>query len=122
MSLSDRWQTIPSTLAATAEKYGDRTAVRDGGREQSYAQLESDAHQFAAALVGSGVGSGDRVAIWCPNGANWVVSALGIFSAGAVLVPVNTRFKGMEAADLLFRSGARVLVTVTDFLGTDYVS
>ena len=39
-----------------------------------------------------------------------------------VLVPVNTRFKGPEAAEMLTRSGARVLVTVTDFLGTDYVS
>ena len=42
--------------------------------------------------------------------------------AGAVLVPVNTRFKGPEAADILRRSRARALVTVTDFLGTDYVA
>ena len=39
-----------------------------------------------------------------------------------MLVPVNTRFKGAEAADILGRSGARALVTVTDFLGTDYVA
>ena len=45
-----------------------------------------------------------------------------MFEAGAVLVPVNTRFKGVEAADILRRSRARVLVTVTDFLGTDYVA
>ena len=66
--------------------------------------------------------AGDRVAIWCFNCAEWVVAVLGIFSAGAVLVPVNTRFKGAEAADILVRSRARVLVTVTDFLGTDYVA
>ena len=47
---------------------------------------------------------------------------LGSSQAGAVLVPVNTRFKGAEAADILSRSRARVLVTVTDFLGTDYVA
>src|SRR5690606_1219062 len=56
-----------------------------------------------------------------PNSAEWVISVLGLFQAGAVLVPVNTRFKGAEAADILGRSRARVLVTVTDFLGTDYV-
>ena len=47
---------------------------------------------------------------------------LGLFQAGAVLVPINTRFKGREAADILSRSRARALVTVTDFLGTDYVA
>jgi len=115
------WPTIPSMLAGAAEKCHDRPAIRDGNTELNYAQLEAAAYQFAAALVSSGVQQGDRVAIWCPNGAPWVVAALGTFSAGAVLVPVNTRFKGAEAADLLSRSGARVLVTVTDFLGTDYV-
>jgi HIP---CoA ligase len=109
-------------LAAAAQKYGDQTAIRDGNTGLTYAQLEAAAQQFAAALVGSGVEQGDRVAIWCPNGVRWVVAVLGVFSAGAVLVPINTRFKGGEAADLLSRSGARVLVTVTDFLGTDYVA
>ena len=57
-----------------------------------------------------------------PNCAQWAVALLGILAAGGVLVPVNTRFKGVEAADVLSRSGARMLVTVTDFLGTDYVA
>jgi len=118
----EAWPTIPSMLAASAEMHADRSAIRDGNSELTYVQLEAAAYQFAAALVGSGVEQGDRVAIWSPNGIPWVVAALGIFSAGAVLVPVNTRFKGAEAADLLSRSGARVLVTVTDFLGTDYVA
>ncbi len=61
-----------------------------------------------------------------PSGASTVRSGWWPSSAssqaGAVLVPVNTRFKGHEAADILARSGARLLVTVTDFLGTDYVA
>ncbi|HEX3796895.1 MAG TPA: FadD3 family acyl-CoA ligase [Acidimicrobiales bacterium] len=109
-------------LASAAQTHVDRPALRDGATDMTYAQLEEAAHRFAAALVGSGVEQGDRVAIWCPNGLPWVVAALGIFSAGAVLVPINTRFKGAEAADLLSRSDARVLVTVTNFLGTDYVA
>jgi acyl-CoA synthetase (AMP-forming)/AMP-acid ligase II len=47
---------------------------------------------------------------------------LGLFQAGAVLVPINTRFKGHEAAPILERTHAKVLVTVTDFLGTDYLA
>ncbi len=109
-------------LASAAEMHGDVLAIRDGATELTYMHLEAAAYQFAAALVASGVEPGDRVAIWCPNGARWVVGALGIFAARAVLVPINTRFKGAEAVDLLARSGARVLVTVTDFLGTDYVA
>jgi acyl-CoA synthetase (AMP-forming)/AMP-acid ligase II len=64
----------------------------------------------------------DRVAIWCFNSARWIVAALGIWEAGATLVPINTRFKGMEAADILVRSRACILVTTTDFLDTDYVA
>jgi acyl-CoA synthetase (AMP-forming)/AMP-acid ligase II len=56
------------------------------------------------------------------NSAEWVIALLGIFEARAVLVPVSTRFKGVEAADVLFRSRARALITVTGFLGVDYVS
>ncbi len=64
---------------------------------------------------------GERVGIWTYNSAEWIIAALGLWQAGCVLVPVNTRFKGGEAADILGRSGVRLLVTVTDFLGTDYV-
>ncbi len=62
------------------------------------------------------------MSIWAFNSAEWVVAALGVWQAGAVLVPINTRFKGAEAADLLARSHARVLVTVSGFLDTDYVA
>jgi acyl-CoA synthetase (AMP-forming)/AMP-acid ligase II len=96
--------------------------VVDAHRRLTYGELADEARTFGAALVASGVGPGDRVAIWAPNSADWVVAVLGLLHAGAVLVPVNTRFKGAEAADILGRSRARVLVTVTDFLGTDHVA
>ena len=105
--------TIPATVAATAERHGDRVAIRDGATCLSYAELCQAGRDFAAALVATGLAPGERVAIWSPNSVEWVVAALGIFVAGGVLVPVNTRFKGAEAADLLLRSRARVLVTVT---------
>ncbi len=88
----------------------------------SRTDLLKEARRFGAALVASGVEPGERVAIWAFNSAEWVVAMLGTLAAGAVLVPVNTRFKGPEAAQVLERSGAKVLVTVTDFLGTDYVA
>jgi HIP---CoA ligase len=109
-------------VADTAGRYGSRPAVVDGSTTLTYGQLVEEARRFGAALVASGIEPGDRVAVWAHNSARWVIAALGVFEAGAVLVPVNTRFKGPEAADILRRSRARVLVTVTDFLDADYVA
>ena len=114
--------TIPAITAKAASRFGDRTAIEDGTTRLTYTELADEATRFGAALVASGIGPGDRVALWAPNSARWVVAFLGLSQAGAVLVPVNTRFKGGEAADILRRSRARLLVTVTDFLGSDYVA
>ena len=114
--------TIPALAASAAERFGDHPAVVDGGTTLTYAELVDGARTFAAALVASGVRAGDRVAFWSFNSVEWIVAVLGVFEAGAVLVPVNTRFKAAEAADILRRSGARALVTTTDFLGVDYVA
>jgi acyl-CoA synthetase (AMP-forming)/AMP-acid ligase II len=113
--------TIPDVTADAAARFGDRVAVVDGDQRLTYAQLLEEARTFGAGLVAAGIEPGDRVAIWAPNSARWIVALLGLFQAGAVLVPVNTRFKGPEAAPILERSGAKALVTVTDFLGTDHL-
>jgi acyl-CoA synthetase (AMP-forming)/AMP-acid ligase II len=121
-SVSAGWKSIPAMSAAAVERFGDRPAIVDGEVRLSHVQLFEAARTFAAALVESGVHPGDRVAIWTFNSAEWVIAALGLFHSGATLVPINTRFKGIEAADILKRSRARVLVTVTDFLDIDYVA
>jgi acyl-CoA synthetase (AMP-forming)/AMP-acid ligase II len=116
------WHSIPAMTAATVEQRGNQLAIVDGSTRLSYSDLGDATCTFAAALGACGVEPGDRVAIWAFNSVEWVVAVLGVFEAGAVLVPVNTRFKGVEAADILSRSAAKVLVTVGDFLGTDYVA
>jgi acyl-CoA synthetase (AMP-forming)/AMP-acid ligase II len=104
----------------TARRLGDAAAVVDGDRRVPYSELDALITQAARALAASGVEPGDRVAVWAPNSLEWIVAALAITTAGAVLVPVNTRFKGAEAAYVLSRSGARALFTVRGFLDTDY--
>ncbi|WP_424858299.1 FadD3 family acyl-CoA ligase [Streptomyces sp. SAI-170] len=118
------WGTIPGLVRAAAERYADTEAVVDcGGRVRvSYAELGTRVERAAAACLARGIRVGDRVAIWAPNSLDWTVAALGAVSAGAVLVPLNTRFKGAEAADVLRRSGARLLFVTGAFLGTSYVA
>ncbi len=114
--------TVPGTVAATVGRFGDRPAVVEDGTRLTYRELADRSRRFGAALVASDVAPGDRVAVWAFNCSEWIVAALGLLQAGAVLVPVNTRFKGAEAADILQRCRAKVLVTVTDFLDTDYLA
>src|SRR5262245_36343814 len=115
------FSSIPAMTAAAAERFGDRAALVDGDSRFTYAELFEAARTAGAAFVASGIAPGDRVAIWAFNSAEWAIAALGLWQAAAVLVPINTRFRGAEAADILTRSRARALVTVTDFLGIDYV-
>src|SRR5439155_23697342 len=100
---------------------GDAEAVVDGTVHLSFKQLQAAAREAARAYIALGVEPGDKVAIWAPNVWEWVVALGGLHAAGAVLVPLNTRFKGAEAAYILEKSGARMVMTVAGFLGADYV-
>lgn len=116
------WGSIPALLRSAAERYGEQEAVVDGRTRISYTELGDRVERAAAACMASGVNAGDRVAVWAPNTVDWIVSALGAVTAGAVLVPLNTRFKGAEAAYVLERSRAKLLFVTGTFLGTSYVA
>src|SRR6476619_4560021 len=110
-------RTLPAVLAAGARAWPDQEAVVDGEVRLTFAGFAEAVERFAAALVAAGVEPGDRVALWAPNSWRWVVAALGTVTAGAVMVPLNTRFKGTEAGYILRRTRATVLVTDDGFLG-----
>ena len=118
----EEWSTVPELVRAAAQRYGDREAVVEGRTRITYTELGERVERAAAACIATGVEPGDRVAVWAPNTLDWIVSALGAVTAGAVLVPLNTRFKGTEAAYILQRSRARLLFVTGTFLGTSYVA
>jgi len=120
--MTDLPETIPQVVQRAAERFGDREAMVDGDVRMTFAELAEHVERAARAFISSGVRPGDRVSIWAPNAWEWAVAELGLHAAGAVLVPLNTRFKGTEAGYVLEKSGARMLFTVTDFLDTDYVA
>src|SRR6185312_15951632 len=121
-SLEGTWVelTIPAMIASAAGKFGDGPALAEPwGPRISYHQLLQQTTTVARALIAEGVARGDRVAIWSPNTHHWVLAAFGALSAGAILVPVSTRFTGPEALDVITRSGASILIVADRFLGTD---
>ncbi|QFZ75772.1 AMP-binding protein [Streptomyces fagopyri] len=116
------WRSVAGLIRSAARRFADREAVVEGRTRITYAELGARVERAAAACLAEGVRTGDRVAVWAPNTLDWIVCALGAVSAGAVLVPLNTRFKGAEAAYVLSRSRARLLFVTGTFLGTSYVA
>ena len=114
--------TIPAAFMRTVAARGDAEAVVDGDQRVTYSALADRVMDSTRAMMAAGVGRGDRVAVWAANGLGWIVAALGAHCAGAALVPVNTRWKGSEAAHLLAASKAKLLFTSIGFLDTDTVA
>ena len=113
--------TVAAAIRRAEQHFGSRPAVLDRGRRVRYAELAPQVRRVAAALIAHGVGPGDRVCLWAPNRLEWMLAALGAQYLGAVLVPLNTRYRGAEALDVLNRTQARLLVVDQSFLNTDYV-
>ncbi|WP_415749446.1 FadD3 family acyl-CoA ligase [Caballeronia sp. J97] len=112
--------TTPALIARGAARHGAHPAIESEHGRLTYAELDAARLEAARALLASGIEAGDRIAIWAPNLPLWIVAALAIHTAGAVLVPVNTRMKGLEAGGVLHDSGARLLFCCGTFLGESY--
>lgn len=112
--------TFPQAIARQAAVIGDRELLVDGERRLTYGEFATRMTVAARALMAVGLQVGDRVAVWAPNSVEWLITALGASAAGAAVMPMNSRFKGAEAAEVIRRGRPRVLFTMGDFLGNDY--
>jgi len=119
---SSNWETIPEMVLSTADRFGDAEAIVDGDLRLTFTELTGRVRTAAGAYKEAGVKKGDRVAIWAPNSAEWIIAAFGLLTAGGVLVPVNTRFKHEEAGDIVRRSGAKLVLIQEGFLGLDFTA
>jgi HIP---CoA ligase len=113
--------TIPAMILDSASRFGSAEAIVDDGLRRTFRQVGDDMVRVARALIASGIEKGDRVVVWAPNSAMFISAAAGILATGAWLVPMNTRFRGDEAAYLLRKSDASMLFTTGIFLGIDYL-
>jgi len=106
--------TLPALAEFCAHRFGDKPAIRDGEISLDYGHLDDLRRQAAKAFLAAGIERGDRIAVWAPNSYRWIIAALAMQTIGAVLVPLPGRLTGAEAADIIERSGSRLLLTAID--------
>src|SRR6185436_4048148 len=114
---------IGELLELLARDYPNREALiyPDRALRYDFSQLESLARKVARGLLGLGIESGDRVALWAPNVPEWVVLQFALAKIGAILVTVNTSLRASEIEYLLKQSQTSTLITVTGVRDVDYV-
>lgn len=114
--------TLGGIVRHAARTFDTAEGLVDGDERLSFIEVAADVDRAAKAFIAHGLTPGDRFAIWAPNSGAWMIAALGAQSVGGVLVPLNTRFKGHEAAYVVNKSSARILLCDNSFLGIDYSS
>ena len=117
-------ETIGAALRRVAAAQGDREALvaRHQGIRLSYAELDAASDRLACALLALGVEQGDRIGIWAPNCAEWVLTQFATARIGAVLVNINPAYRTTELRYALAQSGCRALIAARAFKSSDYVA
>jgi fatty-acyl-CoA synthase len=117
-------ETIGANLERTVAAHGDREALVDlpTGRRWTYAGLDAAVDEVARGLLAAGLDKGDRVGIWAPNCAEWVLVQYATAKIGAILVNINPAYRTHELAYVLRQSGVRLLVAATAFRTSDYAA
>ena len=113
---------LPRLVTMASERNADAPAVVMDGVSLDYGTLEARSNQFARSLVSHGVRRGDRVALWLPNVPAYPVLYFACTRLGAIAVAVNTRYRAVEVADIVGRSGAKVLACAPGFRRIDFLS
>lgn len=101
---------LKAMLSRTVERFPARTAIVSGERRMTYAGLDRDSNRIASALIDFGVRRGDRVATLLANSPEFVNVYFGIIKAGAVAVPLDTRYRPLELASLFANCRPKVLI------------
>jgi fatty-acyl-CoA synthase len=116
-------ETVGENLERTAARFPDRDALVSCHQElrYSYAELEAEVNRLARGLLAAGLGRGERIGIWSPNCAEWVLIQYATAKIGAILVNINPAYRTHEAEYALRQSGCRMLVAATDFKTSNYV-
>lgn len=119
--LSD--QTIPQLLADTVAARPDTEGVvfREQGVRWTWREFLRQVDALAAGLLSRGIGRGDRVGIWSPNRAEWLVTQFATARIGAILVNINPAYRLAELEYALNKAGVRMVITASRFKSSNYI-
>ena len=112
-------ETIGANFERTAARHPGVEALVDvpTGRRWTYAELDTEINRIARGLMAGGIEQGDRVGIWAPNCAEWVILQYATAKIGAILVTINPAYRTHELAYVSTHSGVRMLFSANDFKG-----
>ncbi|MDR2983518.1 MAG: AMP-binding protein, partial [Nocardiopsaceae bacterium] len=115
-------ETIGANLGRVAAAHPDSEVLVDvpTGRRWTYAAFDAETDTLARGLIAAGLAAGDRVGIWAPNCAEWVLLQYATAKAGIILVNINPAYRSHELSFALRQSGVRVLVSAQRFKTSDY--
>lgn len=114
-------RTFAALLDKAAQNWGTREALSHEGRRYTFAELKAKVDAVASGLIAVGVAPGDKVALWMPNRPEWVFAFFAVSKIGAIVVPVNTRFRASDLAYVLHQSDSTTLITVDRSGPVDYL-
>jgi fatty-acyl-CoA synthase len=117
-------ETIGANLERTVASSADREALvaRHQGLRYTYAELDAAVDEVARGLLALGLVRGDRLGIWSPNCAEWVLVQFATAKLGVILVNLNPAYRTTELSYALRQSGCRALVAAPEFKGSDFVA
>ena len=119
----DKWtgKTIGAALDEAAQRYGDKVATVFHNGEVTYNQLKQTSDLLARGFLSLGISKGDKVAIWMAGYAEWAYVYFALARIGAIMVPVNTRYRPEEVEYVLNKSKASILI-LKEETNKDYLS
>ena len=117
-------ETVGANFDRIVASYPDRDAVvvRHQDVRWTYAEFGAGVDRVARALVGAGLRPGDRMGIWAPNCAEWLLVQYASAKAGVILVNINPAYRTSELEFVLNQSGCRLLISARAFKSSDYVA
>jgi fatty-acyl-CoA synthase len=117
-------QTIPANLDATVAAFPEREALVDvqRGIRWTYAEFAAEVDRLARALLATGIAKGERVGVWAPNRAEWVVVQYATAQLGTILVNINPSYRTHELEYVLKQAGISRLFVAESFKTSDYVA
>jgi fatty-acyl-CoA synthase len=104
--------TMGTIVDRAADRFGSREALSYEGKRWSFADLKVEADRVAKGLIALGIEPGEKVSLWMPNRPEWLFIMFAVMKIGAVLVPINTRFRTTDLEYVVHQSNSATLLTV----------